>query len=314
MEFRKFNSLENSYNGKLINAVQEQITGKWVVTEKVDGANFAFYADGKDVKVASRNRFVDGTFFACQDVINEIAPKVAAMYSLGNFSGTLIVYGELFGPSVPGRVNYGDQRGFVAFDIVNFADDNDEFPICPKDIAIDLCMAMGIPFSPVIGFYNTLDECLALSNTFTSKLSPQGTEEGTNIAEGLVIEPVEAAFLRSGKRVYIKNKSKAFSEVKARKERVVVALPESVQDVLNDVLPYLTASRVQSVVSKLGEPHKGMFDQILKLTVQDTLEEYEKDSGKEVTIEAGDDFQGFMRELNKIAAKEVRPVFLSLIQ
>lgn len=173
---------------------------------------------------------------------------------------------------------------------------------------------MQIPFAPVIGIFDTLEECLALPNTFTSKLSPQGTEDGTNIAEGLVIEPLEPAWLTNGKRVYIKNKSEKFSESKPRKERVVVELPESVLETLNEVLPYITASRVQSVVSKLGEPHKGMFGQILKLTVQDAIEEWQKDSDKEVTLEAGEDLQGFYREINKVATQEVRPVFLSLIQ
>ena len=66
--FKKFSSLENTYNKVFLEKVQLHpcYTQQWIATEKVHGANFSFWWDKENgVRVASRTQFVDGSFFSC---------------------------------------------------------------------------------------------------------------------------------------------------------------------------------------------------------------------------------------------------------
>jgi Rnl2 family RNA ligase len=119
MEFRKFNSLENTYRQNLIEKVLFEGKGKgeWIVSEKIHGANFSFWCDGNEVKVASRTQFVDGTFFNCQSVINKYHDGILKFHRERLEKGDLLViYGELYGKSVQKEVDYGP-KDFRAFDV-----------------------------------------------------------------------------------------------------------------------------------------------------------------------------------------------------
>lgn len=307
MQFKKFSSLENTYRTNLIEKVIEEgiPTNDWIVTEKVDGANFSFWCDGEEVEVASRNQFVDDTFYGCQEVIDEIAPKILAFCSDNNTQ--IIIYGELYGDGIQKRVNYG-KKSFVAFD-VHCA--NSDTPV-DKEFAIDLCERIGIPFAPVI-FRGSFEECLAVNNTFKSLLTPEGYDV-KNIAEGVVIEPVNPAWFRNGSRVYFKNKSEKFSE---KKEKTKVAqelsLSEASQSVLHNLTSYVTESRVVSVISKIGKVGIKDFQRILGLTVQDAIEEYEKDTEANVKDVCGDEWKVVLNILNGWSANIVRSEFVKHI-
>ena len=107
MEFHKFSNLENTYRQNLIDKVQYEgkDVGEWVVTEKIHGANFSFWCDGTEVKVASRSQFVDGTFYNCQAVINRYSEGILN-WCQGFGVKTFIVYGELFGGNIQKEVKY----------------------------------------------------------------------------------------------------------------------------------------------------------------------------------------------------------------
>src|ERR1043165_5098571 len=119
MNFKKFNSLENTYRQNLIDKVQYEgkDSGQWIVTEKIHGANFSFWCDGHEVLTASRTQFVDGTFFSCQAVINKYSEKILGLHRSNRLGSVLVVYGELFGGNIQKEVFYGD-KGFIAFDLV----------------------------------------------------------------------------------------------------------------------------------------------------------------------------------------------------
>lgn len=118
MEFKKFSSLENTYRQNLIDKVQYEGKdgGVWVATEKIHGANFSFWCNGDEVKVASRSQFVDGTFYNCQSVINRYAEGILTWCQEKNVKD-FVVYGELYGDGIQKEVKYG-QKDFAAFDIV----------------------------------------------------------------------------------------------------------------------------------------------------------------------------------------------------
>ena len=306
MEFKKFSSLENTYRQNLIDKVQYEGKdgGEWMVTEKLHGCNLSFWCNGTEVKVASRTRFVDGTFYNCQAVINKYAPLILASYKdcVVEYGQILTIYGELFGGNVQKEVEYGE-KDFRAFDVVV------DGRVLNKGSAMYMTKAIGIPFVPVLRF-GSFTECLDYENTFKSTLTPEGYE-GENTAEGLVIEPVEPAWFANGSRVYFKNKIESFSEKKRQpKEKQVFELSETESELLNELLTYNTQQRVSNVISKIGQITNKDFGKILGLTVQDILEDFTKDAERDAKVEAEDNWKQFHKLLSAEVGKTVRSVFV----
>lgn len=307
MEFHKFSSLENTYRQNLTDKVQYEGKdgGLWIATEKLHGANFSFWCDGTEVKVASRTQFVDGTFFNCQAVINKYSQGVMETWGCFCKEGDiLVIYGELFGGNIQKEVEYGE-KDFRGFDVtINGA------PL-PKTQSFAMIRWAGISTVPVF-MVDTLAECLALPNTFKSTLTPEGYE-GENNAEGLVIEPVEPAWFNNGNRIYFKNKTESFTEKKP-KEVKVFELSEEESNLLNELLTYNTEQRVSNVVSKIGAITNKDFGKILGLTVQDILEEFIKETGRDPKVEAEDSWKQFIKLLQADVGKTVRVEFLKHIE
>lgn len=307
MEFRKFSSLENTYRQNLIDKTQYEGKdgGLWIATEKLHGANFSFWCDGTEVKVASRSQFVDGTFYNCQAVINEYSQGVLETFrTFYNEGDILVIYGELFGGNIQKEVEYGE-KDFKGFDVtVNGT------PL-EKLQAFNIIRWAGISTVPVIGT-GTFSECLALSNTFESVLTPEGYE-GENRSEGLVIEPVEPNWFNNGSRIYFKNKTESFSERQA-KPKQVFELSEDESSLLNEMLEYNTPQRVSNVISKIGQVTNKDFGKILGLTTQDLLEEYTKDTEKDPKQIAEDNWKQFLKLLQSEVGKEVRSQFVVALE
>ena len=305
MDFHKFSSLENSYRQNLIDKVQYEGKdgGMWMATEKLHGANFSFWCDGTEVKVASRSQFVDGTFYNCQAVINRYSENILN-WCQGFGVETFIVFGELFGGNIQKEVEYGE-KDFAAFDVVINGVVQD------KQTAWRIAKECGLNFAPVL-FTGTFAECLALPNTFKSVLTPEDYE-GENNAEGLVIEPVEPAWFNNGNRIYFKNKTESFTEKKP-KEIKVFELSEAESDLMNDILAYNTEQRVSNVISKIGAVTNKDFGKILGLTMQDMFDEFTKETEREPKVEAKNNWKRFVKLLQSEVGKTVRSEFLKVIE
>lgn len=279
MEFKRFTKLVNTYDEKAVSMVR--LLGfsdeDWVVTEKLDGANFSFWYDGESFKVASRNQFVDGGFFNCQQVIDLYKESVLATYSNLVIKGeigvgdTLSIVGELVGEGINGRVKYktpeGLSRGFYAFDL----DVNGE----PKGYFYMAGSVQGLPCVPLLKVCS-FDEALAYTNTFKSTLTPD--EVDVNHSEGVTLSPIKPRHFNSGSRVYLKSKSDMFKEkgVKQRKEEQHLSDFDNKR--YNDILGYINNNRVLSVLSKYGEISTKDFGRILGLILEDVEEDFRQDN------------------------------------
>lgn len=309
MEFHKFSSLENSYRQNLIDKVQYEGKdgGLWMATEKLHGANFSFWCDGTEVRVASRTQFVDGTFYNCQAVINKYSQGILDGFSYFAEKGqVVIIYGELHGGNVQKEVQYGE-KDFKAFDVVV------DGIVQQKQVAPSIADGCGVKFVPIIKV-GTFAECLALSNTFKSTLTPEGYEE-ENTSEGLVIEPVEPNWFNNGSRIYFKNKTESFSEKKRQpKEKQVFELSEEESNLLNELLTYSTEQRVANVISKIGQVTNKDFGKILGLTTQDLLEDFTKDTEREPKTEAQDNWKQFLKLLQAEVGNTVRNQFVKSLE
>lgn len=304
MEFRKFNKLINTYNDEyIVKAKEDGLTdGQWVVTEKIDGANFSFLCDGEKVRVASRNQFVTDSFFNCQEVVEKYSDGILN-FCKSNGITSLIIYGELFGDGIQNRVKYG-KKDFIAFDVVLDGD-----PLS-KASARSIAQMVDVPFAPIL-MIGDFDKCIEFNNTFKSHLTLEGYD-GDNYSEGIVIEPVEPKFFNTGSRVYFKSKSERFSEKsKTRKLRAnASAMSEESKNVFEEVLQYNNDNRVLSAISKIGEVTQKDFGKLLGMVILDIIEDYHNDTGSSLKDAVGDEWKSFITALNKEVANIVREHFL----
>lgn len=289
MQFKKFSSLENTYREKSIERIRNsEIAGKdFFVTEKIHGANFAFYWDGSEVRVASRNQFVDGGFYGCKEVVERVKPKFVKMCKT-LMSTDLIMYGELCGKGVFGSPDYGEKQ-FRGFDLVVSGN------AMNKDDAFELMLDAEIDVVPFIGVME-LEEALAYNVERESNI-------GKGTMEGVVIEPLEPHWFGES-RCYLKKKSTGFSEKKQKKIKdAEVDLSLSDTKKLGELSQYATEARVMSVISKIGEVGWSDFGKVSGLYVQDALAESEIDK---------DDFENWNRS-RKVFIQECQSVVRSVL-
>jgi len=277
MEFKKYPEIENSYRIKYIEILKEHDFGDvaYIASEKIHGANFSFWTDGTEVKVASRTQFVDGTFYKCQEVIDRYEDNVKKLKNDEYPDAeSIAVYGELFGPGIQSGVYYGSKKDFMAFEIRI-----DEHQI-EKPIRAKLLLARyRISQVPYVGIYESLDEALKESNEFNSKVCEMledddvcKFEEGENTCEGIVIQPAdEALWTGNGARVMIKNKNEKFAEKTKRKKG------DRTESAPNPFIPiaemYVNENRMNAVTSKFGEVTQKDFGKIIGLMNKDVIKD-----------------------------------------
>lgn len=302
MEFQRFPSIINSYKEKELERTryEEKTDGVWVISEKLDGANFSFWCGDDEVRVASRNQWVDGTFYGCQPVIDKYLDIVANIYrAMCKPEDTLTIFGELFGKGIQDRINYGE-KDFNFFEV--------QLNGTPLPHGMHMLLSeAGLPHIPVLAA-GDLESALEFDENFQSRLTPEDFE-GENAAEGIVIAPWEPRWLTSGKRIIYKKKSAKFQEKKERAPKVPpTPLSSHDHSLLEELLQYSTASRVHSVISKIGEITHKDFGKIMGLTTKDLLEEWEGN-----LKECAEDYNAVSRELKKQVSTLVREVFVTLV-
>ena len=108
MEFKKYNSIENSYQDDFISSIIEQGFGDldYVVQEKVHGANLSFITDGQNILSAKRTELIldSEQFFNSKLVQEKYSDKIFNLFKevCKSFeTKTVTIFGELFGGGYP---------------------------------------------------------------------------------------------------------------------------------------------------------------------------------------------------------------------
>lgn len=335
MEHFKYSSIENTYREEFIELIKTEgkNTGEWVVTEKIHGGQLALYYDGNELKASTRTAFLEPgmDFFNYEKVMAANADKVKEIYRLlteerGSIS-LVIIYGELFGgdyphPDVPKVKNakrlqkgvfYHPDNLFYAFDI------RVDGRFLTVDEANRLFETVGMFYAKPL-MRGTFEECLKHPNKFLSKISDwlglPPLED--NIAEGIVIKPVNPNFLQIGERVILKSKNEKYEERKSIKKRPKKQGPEitgSGEQLLDELSALVTENRLNNVLSKQGEmPYplpEDYFGRVMKALNEDIWEEFNKDFQDEYeALEKGEQ-KRLAKMLNQQTAKLVRSVLFS---
>lgn len=334
MNFVKYSSIENSYRDKFIQKINDLIAKKYleddfVVTEKVHGANFSFWYDGKKLKTAKRSGFItdDENFYSSYIIEFKYTGNIKNLYNYLNLKfniNTLVIYGELYGGIYPnlkssnpdtkkiqGDIFYNPNIDFYAFDIV----------VDGKYLNMDevemLCKAFSI-FHAKILFRGTLEQCLKYPNNFNS-LIPKWLnlpEIENNICEGVVIKPLKSYFFNNGERVIIKNKNDKWSE-KDKKEKVqkqIIELSDDGNKLLYEALSYATENRLKNIISKYNNKITDKdFGQLLRLMNIDALDDFNKDFGVQVSKLPKNEIKIINKHLSSKNAEILRKNFLKII-
>jgi len=289
MEFTRYNSIKGAHT-KFAQYVigDEKDGGEWVATLKIHGANYSYWYDGGDKVVrARRSGFLgeSGSFYGDHSI--DYDDKVIEIYEIVQ-GDTVTVFGEIFGGIYPHpdvkrtnganvvqhEVYYAPFNDFIVFDIKV----DDKF--LPWDDVVELCGMVGFLVVPELG-RGTFDEMMDFDPVFPDPLHQLYNLppiEG-NMAEGVVIKPVEATFLPSGDRVIMKKKNSKFLEVKkTRKRKSSVELTEEEQSVLDAISEYITEQRLRNVLSHVGPTSREEFKTILETFYDDVMTDYEYDS------------------------------------
>ena len=320
-EFKKFPSLENTYQVKPIQIAEELGFDKeqYIVTEKVHGANFSFWMTEEHlsvegiglcstvvIKCAKRSGWIedDEKFFNYQPVLEKYRDSLERLYY--HLSGThacneVVVFGELYGGNIQSGMCYKDDQDFIAFDMKI-----DGVPVDKLAMFNDL-KTYEIPCVPLLGKFETLQEALNFNESFDSLLMRKGFngEDKHKEAEGVVIEPIVPKWFPNGSRIYFKKKTKRFLEKGGNKiHKPVENLPKELEGVLTQAFEYITEPRYSAVTSKIGEVTIKDIGKVMGFMTKDILEDMEKDG---LIIPEN---KKFMKLLQQEVQNFIRPILL----
>ena len=253
---------------------------KWVVTEKVHGANFSFIYEDKTLKFAKRKEYLswNDDFFGFQLVVNQIEDQTLELFedlSTQIEANKYIIYGELFGGKYPHPeiesaeniqaiqtgVYYSPKIHFCAFDIAIEADDVDSKYYLDYETALSYFEQHDIFHAEALfigKFGDALDFDTRINSSIPKQLElPELTD---NLIEGVVIKPFnQVDHSSTSSRPIIKIKNAEFDEEKkfhqAQKWTYIPNISSKTEElsfILDELRNYVNANRLESAISKIG--------------------------------------------------------------
>jgi len=335
MIFKTYNSIENAYQMRVIDQIKLQGFGKeiFIVQEKVHGANFSFFTDGKEIKIAKRTSFieVDEKFYNAHQILERYRKNVIDAFqkvkTMHPDVETVVIYGELFGGGykhtevdpvkdaikVQKGVEYSPYNEFYAFDIklngTTYLD---------IDVVNEIFEETGFFYAKIL-FQGTLEDALKFPNDFNSKIPAWlGLPEiENNICEGTIIKTLKTKYFGNGSRVILKNKNEKWTEKSkmvredksAQKES---HFSENAKNIWDEIQKYATVNRLNNVVSKIGEFEPKMIGKIIGLFSKDILEDFEKDFPKVFTTIEKEEQKRINKKLNSLVINVIKEELMTL--
>ncbi|AZB32790.1 RNA ligase family protein [Chryseobacterium bernardetii] len=315
---------------------------KWVVTEKIHGANFSFSYENNTLKYAKRREYLawGDDFFGFQLVVNTLESNMISLFEHLNAAipgNRYIVYGELFGGKYPHPevsvaehlqaiqtgVYYAPDIHFSAFDIGIVNDQGIKYYL-DYETAVSYFEQFGIPYIKplLIGKFN---EALNFNIRINSPVPIQqfglpALEQ--NLIEGVVIKPynLKNTELLSNRPI-IKLKNPEFDEEekfhKAEKWSFIPDISsktESLSFIIDELRTYVSKNRLESVISKIGAldiNNPLRVSEIKSEFSQDILTDFNENNGNLLEELSQEDKEWITERLNSeiqriifIAAKE----------
>lgn len=280
---------------------------RWVVTEKVHGANFSFVFSEGGLKYAKRKEFLswNDDFFGFQWVVRDLEDRLLKLFealAIREGKSEWILYGELFGGEYPHPevaaipevhaiqtgVYYAPGIHFCAFDLAWMDDVGKHY--LDYSLAEEYFKEFEILYAHSL-FTGKLNEALAFNPRISSALPRQlGLPElPDNLIEGVVIKPLSHSGLQSlSERPIIKVKNAEFAEEKFHEAEkwsfslAVDSKTESMAFIVEEMMRYVTFNRLESAISKIGRPDWGSESRMQALQTEflrDVLDDFGRNEG-----------------------------------
>ena len=343
MEFKKYNSITNSYEDEFIVKVKMKNLDeyKWCITEKIHGSNTCICYDSINdtISYGKRTAFLEEgeKCYNVQECFNDINDKIKKLHSIykeskGVAPDSIIIFGEVCGGSYPHPdvprdnkatkvqkgVFYSSTNKWVAFDIAVKEPNSEHYTYLPSSEFFKVCEELEIPTVPLLAIVDTFDEALKYPNDGQSVLHKQFGLPALpdNIMEGVVIKPYNIDAFIGQSRVVIKNKNDKFKE-KSHEKRINIQkeLPEDIAKVSAELETYVTENRVNNILSHYGEMSKsekirnlGMF---IAETNKDIIAEAEREGVFNILHNRKGDIKMATKSLNAKVANLVKSIILS---
>jgi len=250
---------------------------KWVVTEKIHGANFSFVYEKSRLKFAKRKEYLQWTddFFGFQLVVNQLEDRILQLFEQlkTDYSAeTCILYGELFGGKYPHQeveifpnvqaiqtgVYYSPTIEFCAFDLAFQLNDSESKVYLSYETAISYFKKFEIFYAKPL-FIGKMNEAMNF-NTKMNSLIPKELnlpELQNNLIEGIVIKPFHETDIKPRPILKIKNiefdEEEKFHE--AEKWSFIPKISSKSEElgyILDELKRNLTKNRLESAISKIG--------------------------------------------------------------
>jgi len=302
--FHKFSTIENSYQQKHIDKwagyQPELLDCSYLITEKLDGANFQIIIlPTGEVSYATRRRVLENTesFFDWQAVVMKgYERQINQLKRYASKHNKYInLYGELYGQGIQKRIHYFDKKDFRVF-----AMRLDGQFLSPREAREIICGTIDVNWwVPVLGITTNLNDALDFE-------IPPGVE-------GIVITPWEKVFGNgAGSTFILKKKSKEFADKMkvTHKERKVFKGSDEYNELQNIWNGYINDNRLADLFSKNGEIQEAkQIGDYIRLMMDDVKEDFFKDH-KDAFIKLTDDEKA---KLLKSTAQRVLPLLKAFL-
>jgi len=285
MQFIKYQTIENHYNGRYLKNIKEYIPleSQWIILEKIHGANFSIITNGDDIICCKRTGILknDEIFFNYQKIIKKYKNDIIEIFQQIKINycdvKEIQIYGEIFGGKyfdkkikmcVQKEIQYHPDIEFMIYDIrINV---NEKNMYLNYNDLIEIVCKTNLKFIPIL-FQGTFEDTLNYDVNFIT-IIPRlfGLPNmDNNFAEGIIIKPLLPIIINEH-NIIIKKKNEKFSELKNNTNKIK-SIDEFINRVIeNDVLKM----RINSIKSKYNE----IMDKkkVTILIVEDIINEAEK--------------------------------------
>lgn len=334
-EFKKYNSIENTYRDKFIEIIRNKapqlIYAQWSITEKIHGANVQICLEGDEIDIGKRTSFIEENepFYNIETVLSPHFDNVRKLkHAIEEIKGIsidrLVVFGELFGGTYKHKdvdrvqnasviqkgVQYCPQNDVIFFDIyieyTNYGTEVQEY-LAPS-VFEKFMEHASLPYQRSI-VVNSLDEALQYPNDEPSLIYQRYNlpQLEDNIREGVVLKPYRSDVFVNSQRIVLKNKNERFAEVSRhpKKQVEVVDLPDNLKAILSQIDTYINENRLNNVISHIGEVTLKDVGKVIGLFNKDILDNFQKDTGVFNTLEKSE-CKVISKQVNAKASKFVR--------
>lgn len=283
---------------------------KWVVTEKIHGANFSFVYEDYKLRYAKRKDYLTWSddFFGFQTVVAEMEGRVIGLFEqlrLDIPARKYIIYGELFGGKYPHPevapdenvqaiqtgVYYCPSVRFCAFDIAIETEEDGSKVYLDYALSLAYFERFGIFHAKVL-FSGKWNEVLDFDTRIDSRIPGQLQLPAlsSNIIEGVVIKPLHHTGLTDLEvRPIIKLKNPEFDEENKFHEAEkwsfipnVTTRSEELSFLVGEMANYITKNRLDSALSKIGRldfTNVNRLYEVKKEFLEDICYDFNEDNG-----------------------------------